>query len=82
MKININDSVKIKITSLGRKIIEAEAQEVRKMAPDYDSSYIYNSQDDDGYVLMQLWRVMQLFGGKMGLHQRPLPIETTIIIDE
>ena len=82
MEINLNDTVRVKITDVGRKMIDDETREVKKFMPSYDSSYIYYSQDDDGYVSMQLWRVMELFGGGIGMHQYPLPIETTIIIDD
>jgi hypothetical protein len=75
---NINDSVKVRLTDLGRKIHRKEHERIFAGTP-HASKYTPPKEDADGYSIWQLWILMDYFGEYVGM-ARELPFETTILI--
>lgn len=76
---NINDTIGIKITELGKKHWE---EDFKKYAPDgYTFETHFNQYTKYGWTFLQMHVVMELFGayGGMGM---PSMFETNIKIDE
>lgn len=63
---NINDIVKVQLTDLGRKVIAQKKLTIPK-------------EDEQGWSEWQLWYLMQMFEGHIGLG-KTLPFEAEIII--
>lgn len=85
MEFNINETVKIKLTSFGHKILKEYYEALHKEFPDIDrKEYIYKplKKDENGYIDMQLWMVMNKFRPHMKLGMSEQPIDTTIIIKD
>lgn len=69
MKFNISDSVRVKLTTLGREIVKA------KFGPRF------TVKEKDGWSTWQLWELMEVFGPYIETG-RDLPFETEIEIVE
>ena len=69
MKININHTVRVKLTDKGKEIMEDQRQPFPKV-------------DEDGYHHFQLWVLMAIFGQHMYAGIVDMPFETTIYYDE
>ena len=66
IKINLNDTIKVRLTERGKRILEQNFKEIKI--------------DEDGYYRKPLWYIMQEFGEYMGVGLSS-PIEMEIIID-
>ena len=80
MKVNINQWVKIKLTPHGINVLAERHKELKKFAPmikDFKMPEI----DKDGYTRYQLWSVMEIFSGFVGMGV-DLPFEPEIEIEE
>jgi hypothetical protein len=78
MKININTSVRVKLTDEGRRIHRAQHDKLYAFVP---NPYTYRAppEDSDGWSTWQLWVLMNTFGPK--LHNGcKMPFETEIDI--
>lgn len=73
MKLNINDTVKVKLTPIGWEIYR------KHYTPFCTEGYIPPKQDSRGYVEFQLWDLMHVFGPNMYLGCK-VPFETSIEI--
>lgn len=71
VKLNINDTVKVKLTEHGKNLI--------KRRPEYYNWKLIT--DENGYSEWQLWHLFQTFEGHLGLGFT-LPFETEIILIE
>ena len=69
---NINETVKIRLTATGIKVLS-------DFWAEYDICKTY-TPDENGYLEMQLWHVMEVFGDSLRLGCDP-PFETNILID-
>lgn len=79
---NINDTVKVKLTEHGKKLLERDWNDFwgsRGKLNEYP--YKPKEPDADGYVRFQLWDLMYKLGKYCGLGCEP-PFETVILIDE
>jgi hypothetical protein len=77
-EINCNDRVRVKLRQPGRDIIEARRDKMRALQPDRDWSGLY-AYDADGFVTLQLWDAVQLFGPAMYMGaDSPIEMEFTI----
>lgn len=75
MKFNVNDYVNVKLTKRGHEIINNLRSGLSTSIPTHDwSNYL---ADTDGWLKIQLWRLMELFGPHMG-PGAAIPFETTI----
>ena len=61
IKVNINDVIKVKLTDLGKEIVQKNFDELRAWYPTIPLQTIYPI-DDDGYTEFQLWTFMSMFG--------------------
>lgn len=77
MKFNINDHVKVKLTTLG---LEVHKKHYDKFLPSF-IEYQPPVIDDNGYSEFQLWQLSSIFGEYMG-NGLPNCFETIIIIED
>jgi len=85
MNFNINETVKVKITPFGHKILKEYHDNLMQKIPNtstLERKYQEPPVDEDGYIAMQLWSVMQKFGPHIHLGMNEQPISTTIIIGD
>lgn len=61
IKVNINDVIKVKLTDLGKEIVQKNFDELQAWYPTIPLQTIYPI-DDDGYTEFQLWAFMSIFG--------------------
>lgn len=83
MKFNINHDIKLKLTSIGIKIWESQYDEFNLQYPHMKLPRpVYSEKcDENGYIKMQLWVAMEMFGEHVGMCS-DLPFETDIIIGD
>lgn len=65
MKINLNHTIKVKLTDLGNKIYEDYLQNEYKSLSHYPglaAVRLEKEKDQDGYINFQLWDFMRIFG--------------------
>jgi hypothetical protein len=74
MKFNINDYVRVKLTDHGRKILDDQHTEFKKVMP---SAEPIHKPDEDGWCKFQLWELMSIFGQHL-YNGCQIPFETTI----
>ena len=67
MKFNVNNYVRVKLTEVGKNILEAE--EIKYLP------------DEEGFVRFQMWELMQIFGNHMW-NGCDIPFETNIGLEE
>lgn len=60
--INLNESVKVKLTDYAKDIYYHQYDEVNKLAGKQIIKPSYPKVDEDGYATFQLWGFMRLFG--------------------
>lgn len=78
MEININDSVKVKPNEKGMEILRNNH---RKLSEYFPSLGEFNDpRDEDGYMKIQLWSLMETFGPHIRLDALP-PFDTSIILE-
>lgn len=81
-KININSSVKVKLTDFGKRMDEKDHIEFWMSIGKLDSHpYKPPEEDDDGYCEFQLWELMDRFG-KYCEWDEDLPFDIDILIHE
>lgn len=62
IKININKTIKVKLTDLGKEIYYHRFDDVNKMARSEVIKPTMPDVDEEGYTRFQLWYFMQLYG--------------------
>ena len=65
MEVNLNHTIKVKLTDLGNKIYEDFLQNEYKSlshCPDIAKIRLGKAKDQDGYIHFQLWEFMSIFG--------------------
>ena len=80
-KININETVKVKLNEVGLAIYADRAKETNKRFEENNVKCkcpIYPKKDDKGYVEFQLWDLMNLYGKHLELTLIP-PFEDNVI---
>ena len=82
MKVNLNDSVKVKLTPKGADIYYHQYDELIKEYPKMEKHFQRKMPqiDKDGYTTLQLWRFMELYGSYM-MVGCDLPCDTNILIE-
>lgn len=75
MKLNINDTVKVKLTPYGLELYR------KYWLPYCKFGCTPTKQDINGYTEFQLWDLMNIFGSSLYLGCK-LPFDTTIEIPE
>lgn len=79
-RFNINESVRVRLTDVGRAILAQQAEDLRKSFPKL-KPYVPKQEDAEGYVRFSMWSLMQELGPYVSMGT-PLPFETEIILDE
>lgn len=77
-RININDTVRIRLNERGLEILRDEHEELRRHFPKV-GPWKPPAVDEYGYSSFQLWQVMQHFGPNMYLGCVP-PFGTEIVL--
>lgn len=80
MKLNINQTVRVKLTDFGREILTQRAENLEKLYGFKVRSKPYPEEDAEGYSTWQLWHLMEDLGQYVKLGYN-LPFETEIILD-
>jgi len=78
IKFNINDYIKVKLTTVGLQELEKQHNELAEVFPSL-GLFVKPKIDADGYSKFQLHNLMRKFGNIISLTS-PLPFETTILI--
>ena len=84
LKINLNETVKVKLNEIGLAIYADRAKETNKKFEENNIKHrcpIYPKRDDEGYVEFQLWDLMNLYGKYLELTLIP-PFEDNVIYFE
>jgi hypothetical protein len=80
VKFNMNDIVRVKLTDKGKEIFLNLDKKIDKRIVDIIGFNVYGWRiKEDGYVDMQMWEFMQVFGNHMKLGN-DLPVEMDIIL--
>lgn len=82
IRINVNDSVKVKLTDLGIAILRERRKELNQMIHANGGRGLGEFEpktDEEGYSTFQLWDLMNTFGYWMTMGF-DIPFETDIII--
>lgn len=61
MLFNVNDSINVKLTELGYKILKEDHDSLYKSI-DMNKEYILPKEDSNGRVRFQMWYFMNTFG--------------------
>ncbi len=67
MKINLNESVKVKLTDLGKEIFYHQYDKINKAVGREVCKPRYPTEDENGYTKFQLWCFIQLYGEYIGI---------------
>lgn len=76
---NINDSVRVKLTDIGIGILRQRHEVIRSQIPNH-GKFEPPVTDDHGWATFQLWDLFQIFGQHIYMGCR-MPFETTIKVD-
>ena len=80
MKININDDVKVRLTNDGRSYLLGYGE---AFYSDYPATFAkLMLRDSDGYVTMQLWKLMEIFGKYMWHGAKQMFVNNEILISD
>jgi hypothetical protein len=80
VKFNMNNRVKVKLTDKGKTIFSELDKKVDKHIVDIIGQNVYSSRiSEKGYVVMQMWEFIEVFGQYMYLGV-DLPVEMDIIL--
>lgn len=80
MKLNINDTVKVKLTDAGIAILRKNHDELARSFPKL-GDFKLPIVDPDGYSSFQLWGLMETFGPYMHIGFK-VPFETEIVVND
>lgn len=79
---NINNTVKVKLTEEGKKLLEKDHNEFWSSHGKLDQfPYKPHEEDENGYVKFQLWSLMYQLGKYCGVGCEP-PFDAMILIDD
>lgn len=81
IKINLNETIKVKLTDFGKEIYYHRFDDINKMARREVIKPTMPYVDEEGYTSFQLWYFMQLYGEYMEV-ATPNVIEPLEIIYE
>lgn len=82
MIINVNETVKVRLTDYGMDIIQEEVDKLNKviLSEGGEPLTVGIKPDADGYVKFQLWVLMQTFGNYIRM-QGPYPFDLDIVYE-
>ena len=62
IRINLNESIKVKLTDLGKEIYYHQYDEINRIAGKEICKPKFPKEDENGYTEFQLWRFIELYG--------------------
>lgn len=78
VSINVNDTVYVKLTELGKKELQRQHDDLHDQFPMLTKrDFMHRKEDDEGWSEWQLWDLMGSLGHKC-IHGCSVPFETTI----
>jgi len=83
MRFNINDHIRVRLTSYGRKVHRDNFEAFRAGMPSAARArfnYSAPEEDADGWSTWQMWDLMREFGGHVSLGRCPFETEIEIPI--
>lgn len=78
-KVNLNDTVKVRLTDLGKEIYYHRYDNLNQRAGKIICKPKFPEEDAEGYTQFQLWDFIQLYGGYIGM-ARPNVIEPLDVV--
>lgn len=82
MRINLNDTVKFKLTDIGKDIYYHRFDDLIDAHPEFGLKRRMPTIDEDGYSKMQLWTFIELYGPYMGMCKPNVIEPIEIIVEE
>ena len=67
VRINLNETVKVKLTDLGKEIYYHQFDELNLRCGRVVCKPSFPKEDAEGYAKFQLWHFMELYGEYMGM---------------
>lgn len=67
IRINLNESIKVKLTDWGKEIYYHQYDEINKIAGREVCKPKFPKEDENGYTEFQLWDFIQLYGMHIGM---------------
>ena len=85
--ININDSVKVKLTPYGKEMYVKHYKDLFSYIPNEDRCLSWQfdqppKEDDEGYYHDEMWSLMMIFGKHMYMGCKQVFDSNTLIIEE
>lgn len=85
MKINFNDSVRVKLTDWGKEVYFHQFDELNKFITSHGGTPIkpnFPEADENGYTRIQLWQFMEIFGQHIGMCKDPVALPLEFLYEE
>lgn len=79
LSFNVNDEVRVKLTTVGIERMRRRHDELNKVVGGALGAFRQPKVDDDGWSRFQLWTLISELGGALTMG-RPVPFETTMQI--
>ena len=67
IRINLNESIKIKLTDWGKEIYYHQYDRTNQIAGREICKPMFPREDENGYTEFQLWRFIELYGAHIGM---------------
>ena len=67
MRINLNESIKVRLTNYGKDIYYHQFDEFNKRMGKEVCKPSFPKVDEDGYTKFQLWSFIELYGNYIGM---------------
>ena len=67
IRININETIKVKLTDLGKEIYYHQYDRINEFAGRKICEPKFPKEDENGYTEFQLWCFIKLYGGHIGV---------------
>lgn len=81
MKFNVNNYVRVRLTSYGKEILRKQFDEMHEKFPSAFREFALPKEDSEGWSEWQMWYLMEKFGDYIRLGG-DVPFETEIDIVE
>lgn len=81
MRLNLNETIKVKLTDLGKDIYYHQYDRINAFAGKEICKPSYPKVDDDGYTEFQLWCFIELYGEHIGMARKNVICPNEIVFD-
>lgn len=80
--INLNETVKVKLTNLGQEIFYHQYDFVNERCGKEVIKPSFPKTDEDGYTSFQLWEFIELYGKHIGMRKKNVIEPLEIVYEE